>query len=142
MKILSPKIHGYIDYLTVAAFMLAPTVFMVEDVLPAVTGCYVVAGALLMTSLVTRYPLGALPVVPFTVHGALEFIIAPLLVAYPWIAGFSEVPGPRNFFIAAGAALFLVWLLTDYRAADRARASAPLGGASQHGGGEAHAASR
>jgi len=32
MKSLSPKLHGYIDYLTSAAFMMIPVLFMVEGV--------------------------------------------------------------------------------------------------------------
>ena len=118
MKFLSPKIHGIIDYLTSATFMAVPLLFMLEGVPAAVMGCYVIGGALLLVSLITRYPLGALRIVPFPVHGAIELIVAPLIVAYPWLAGFSDVPPARNFYIVAGAALFLVWLVTDYKAAE------------------------
>ena len=43
---------------------------------------------------------------------------ARIIVAYPWIAGFADVPTARNVYIVAGAALFLVWVVTDYRAAE------------------------
>lgn len=119
MKLLSPKVHGYIDYLTSALFALAPAMFMIEGVPRAVMGCYVIAGGLLLVSLMTRYPLGVVRVVPFPVHGALELILAPLIVAYPWIAGFDHIGTARNFYIIAGAALFLLWLITDYRGVDR-----------------------
>jgi hypothetical protein len=119
MKLLSPTIHGYIDYVTSAVFALAPALFMIEGVPRAVMGCYVIAGALLLVSLVTRYPLGVVPLVPFPVHGALELLGAPVIVAYPWIAGFQYIGPARNFYIIAGVAVFLLWLITDYRAADR-----------------------
>ncbi len=119
MKLLSPKIHGYIDYLTCAVFALAPAMFMIEGVPRAVMGCYVIAGGLLLVSLMTRYPLGVVRVVPFPVHGALELIGAPVIVAYPWLAGFAHIDMARNFYIIAGVAVFLLWLITDYRAADR-----------------------
>jgi hypothetical protein len=93
--------------------------FMIEGVPPAVMGCYVISGALLLVSLMTRYPLGVVPFVPFTVHGALELLGAPVIVAYPWIAGFERVAPARDFYIVAGVAVFLLWLITDYRAADR-----------------------
>lgn len=119
MKLLSPKIHGYIDYLTSAVFALAPTVFMIEGVIPAVMGCYVISAALLLVSLVTRYPLGVVRLLPFPVHGALELLGAPVIVAYPWIAGFEHAGPARDFYIITGVAIFLLWLFTDYRAADR-----------------------
>lgn len=119
MRQLSPKLHGILDYLAAAAFATAPLLFMINERTAAVFGCYVAAATLLLVSLLTRYPLGVVRVIPFTVHGALEFVTAPLLVAYPWIAGFADIPGPRNFFIVSGAALFAIWLITDYKAADR-----------------------
>ncbi len=119
MKLLSPKIHGYIDYLVSVVFAMAPMMFMIEGVTPAVMGCYVISGALLLVSLVTRYPLGVVPFVPFPVHGALELLGAPVIVAYPWIAGFERALPARNFYIIAGVVVFVLWLITDYRAADR-----------------------
>lgn len=119
MKLLSPKIHGYIDYVASGTFALAPAMFMIEGVPRAVMGCYVIAGALLLVSLLTRYPLGVVPVVPFTVHGGFELLGGPVIVAYPWIAGFEQVEPARNFYIVAGVVVFALWLLTDYRAADR-----------------------
>ena len=118
MKSLSPKVHGCIDYLASAVFALAPAIFMIEGVTRAVMGCYVISGGLLLVSLMTRYPLGVVGVVPFSVHGALEIIGAPVIVAYPWIAGFDHVGPARNFYIIGGVAVFLLWLITDYRAAD------------------------
>lgn len=119
MRLLSPMVHGYIDYVASGVFALAPAIFMIEGVPPAVMGCYVISGALLVVSLMTRYPLGVVPLVPFTVHGAAELLGAPVIVAYPWIAGFERFAVARNFYIVAGAGVFLLWLITDYRAADR-----------------------
>jgi hypothetical protein len=123
MRLLSPKIHGVLDYLAVALFVSAPVVFMINERTAAVAGCYAIAATLLVVSLLTRYPLGVVRVIPFTVHGALEFVTAPLMIAYPWMAGFADLPGPRNFFIVSGAALFALWAITDYKAADAARAT-------------------
>lgn len=118
MRHLSLATHGTLDYLASAAFAAAPLVFMLGERTPVVLGCCVASATLLLVSLLTRYPLGALPVIPFRVHGALEFVMAPLLIAYPWIAGFGDSPGPRSLFVVGGAALFVLWLNTDYRAAD------------------------
>lgn len=124
MRLLSPKIHGILDYLAAAGFAAAPLAFMINERTAAVIGCYALAGTLLVVSLLTRYPLGVVRVIPFTVHGAIEFVTAPLMMAYPWLAGFADIPAARNFFIVSGAALFVLWLITDYRAADAARTRA------------------
>lgn len=54
--------------------------------------------------------------IPFPVHGGLEALMAPLLVAAPWLVGFARVGSARTFYIAAGITLAAVWLLTDYKA--------------------------
>jgi hypothetical protein len=118
MRWLSPKTHGILDYVASAVFVTAPILFMIDEHTSAVFGCYLIAAVLLMTSLLTRYPLGAVKLIPFRLHGTLEFVAAPLIIAYPWIAGFSEVPAARSFFVGSGAALFVLWAITDYRAAD------------------------
>lgn len=112
MKILSPKIHGVLDYVVVAAFALSPTIFGLDG-LPA-TISYVLAAVHLILTLLTA-SLGAAAVVPLTVHGWVELIVSVCLIALPFIAGFGDAA--RNFYIAAGVVIFIVWLITDYRTA-------------------------
>jgi hypothetical protein len=66
-------------------------------------------------TLVTRFPLGVLNIVRFPLHGAIEAMIAILLIILPWIANFFRGVNSRNFFIAIGVLLGLISLLTDYR---------------------------
>jgi hypothetical protein len=118
MKILSPRIHGFIDYAVVLLFALAPTLFGFGGT-PRVA-CYVLAAAHLGMTLLTAFPLGALKLIPFTVHGALEGVIAVALAALPWVLGFDEMAPARNFFLASAVAVALTWLITDYKAGDYA----------------------
>jgi ABC-type multidrug transport system permease subunit len=115
MKFLSPRIHGYLDYVVVAALLLAPSIFGFGGIAAGL--CYVLAVAQLGMSLLTAYPLGALKLLPFTIHGFVEAATAVLLVAAPWLFGFADVPEARNFFLASGVVLGVVWLVTDYKAA-------------------------
>lgn len=117
MKFLSPQIHGVIDYLLGALFLVAPFWFDFVSPLSQIISLAIGASVLLL-SLLTRYPLGLLRVIPFPVHGALEFVAALALIAMPWFVGFEGVPPARNFFVATGVALFAVWLTTDYKAAE------------------------
>lgn len=117
MKFLSPQVHGVLDYLLGALFIGAP--FWLDFVSPLAQIISLAVGAtVLLLSLMTRYPLGVLRVIPFPVHGAVEFVAALALIAMPWIAGFDGVPPARNFFVGTGVALFAVWLVTDYKAAE------------------------
>jgi len=116
VKILNPRVHGYIDYAAVLFLALAPTLFGFVGTVAAL--CYVLAILQGGMSLMTAYPLGMAKVIPFTLHGSIEFAMAFGLALSPWIFGFSESDGARNFFIAAGIALGGVWLTTDYTVAD------------------------
>lgn len=117
MKFLSPLVHGVLDYLLGALFIAAPFLFSFVSPLAQIISLAIGASVLLL-SLLTRYPLGVLRVIPFPVHGAVEFVAALALIAMPWFAGFEGVPPARNFFVATGVALFAVWLTTDYKAAE------------------------
>ena len=115
MKVLSPRVHGYLDYAVVALFLLAPTLFEFRG-LPA-TLCYILALAHAGLTLLTAFPLGIAKIIPFPVHGAIEAVVAVLSLASPWVFGFPAIEAARNFFLAAGALVGVVWNVTDYKAA-------------------------
>jgi hypothetical protein len=117
MKFLDPRVHGYLDYAAVLGVALAPWLFGFGGT-PALL-CYVVAAMQLGMSLLTAYPLGIAKVIPFPVHGGVELAVGIFLVIAPWLFGFDGINAARNFFIAAGLGLGLVYLATDYRAARR-----------------------
>lgn len=112
MKILSPRAHGYVDYLVVIGFVGGPAVFELEG-LPATISYGFAVVHLLLTS-VTDFPMGLVKLVPFPLHGLIEFAMSIVLFALPWIAGFSEVALARSFYIGAGASVLLAFLITDY----------------------------
>jgi hypothetical protein len=114
MKFLSPRVHGTIDYLFVALFLLAPAIFRFSG-LPATlaTG---IAVAHLTLSLCTAYPLGLVKGVPLPAHGWFELIAGTGVVLSPWIFSFSEMASARNFFLVAGSSLLVTWLVSDYLA--------------------------
>ena len=112
MKILSPTLHGYIDYAVVVLFLFAPTLIGLTGI--AGTIAYALAGIHLAMTLVTDFPLGVVKLIPFTVHGWVERIVGPVLVMLPFILGFG--PPAQGFYIVVGIAIILVGLLTDYQA--------------------------
>jgi hypothetical protein len=114
MSFLPARTHGYLDYGTVVGFALAPALLGLEG-LPKMI-CYGLAGVHLLLTLVTDFPLGSATLIPFKIHGLIELIVSIVLVVLPWVLGFAATPAARNFFIAAGVIIFLVWRLTNYKA--------------------------
>jgi hypothetical protein len=113
MKLIGSRLHGILDYLTVAVFALAPTVLELRGI--AVGLSYTLAVAHLLVTLATDFDRGVVHLLPAHWHGWIEFVVALVLLAAPWILGFGEDPMARSFFVAAGAVIFLVWALTAYR---------------------------
>jgi hypothetical protein len=112
MNVISVRAHGILDYGTVAAFSLIPTIFKLAAT-PAYL-CYLLAVIHLLMTVLTRFPLGIIRVIPLGVHKTVEAVVGPVLVVSPWILGFSTEKIARNVFISAGVVIFAVWLLSEY----------------------------
>jgi hypothetical protein len=111
MKIISPAQHGYLDYVTVALFLAAPTVIGLTGVAGIVA--YALAVIHLAMTLVTVFPLGVVKLLPFPIHGWVERIVGPVLMVLPFIFGF--VGTAQGFYIVMGIVIIIVGLLTDYQ---------------------------
>lgn len=113
MKILSPRIHGYVDYLIVATFFVAPIILGLEE-LPAFIS-YILAVIHLLLTVLSDFPLGFAKVIHFKKHGWIETIVGPLLLLLPFIVGLSGTA--QIFYITMGMIISIVALLTDYKQA-------------------------
>jgi hypothetical protein len=111
MKISSPTFHGYLDYVTVVLFLLAPTLFGLTGM--AGTFAYALAAIHLTMTLVTNFPLGAAKVIPFAIHGWVERVVGPILILLPFALGFDAAA--RIFYVVIGGVIILVGLVTDYQ---------------------------
>ena len=119
-KILNPTIHGALDYALALTFLFIPGVLgfpHTAAVLSQIVGVIYIGASLL-----TRYPLGALQLIPFPVHGVIESIMAVTWIVMPWIFGFANHAPARTFFLLAGVGLLAVVSLTDYQATAAGRA--------------------
>ncbi|HEX8329809.1 MAG TPA: SPW repeat protein [Hymenobacter sp.] len=118
MKVISPTVHGILDYGTCAFFALAPSLFDLHGTYATV--CYVLAAGYLVISLLTNMPLGAMRVIPFPVHGKLELVSGLVFIASPWLFGFAnDNETARNLFVGAGIVFLVVYFLTDWYAQTR-----------------------
>lgn len=73
MKIITPRVHGYLDYVTVVVFLLTPTLLGLTGI-PAMLA-YALAGIHLAMTLVTDFPLGVVKLIPFTIHGWIDRVV-------------------------------------------------------------------
>jgi hypothetical protein len=87
------------------------------------TMCYGLAAVHFLLTIITRFPLGVAKTVPFWLHGSIEIVVAVLLVILPWLANFAAGVHSRNFFVALGVLIAVIWALTNYRSGDRAAAT-------------------
>jgi hypothetical protein len=115
MKVISPRVHGMLDYGTIALFALAPTIFGFEGTYATV--CYVLAAGYLVITLLTDFPMGVARMIPFPIHGGLELVSGLVFLASPFLFGFhDDNVVARNFFIGMGILFLGTWMLTDWRA--------------------------
>ena len=74
LRILSPVVHGALDYLLAIAFLLAPQVLAFEH--DAARVAQIIGVTYLGVSLLTRYPLGLVKWIPFPVHGVAAYRVS------------------------------------------------------------------
>ncbi|MCP5245633.1 MAG: hypothetical protein H6937_06695 [Burkholderiales bacterium] len=116
-KVISSRTHGYLDFLTVALFLLAPTLLSLSQV-PAMLA-YTLAVVHLIVTLTTNFPFGIFKLIPFTIHGWIERLVGPSLVALPFIFGFANEDVAKNFYIAMGIVIIMIGFLTDYKGEEK-----------------------
>ncbi len=118
-KVISPRIHGIIDY-SHAAFFLGSAWFLRKKNQPAATACLGTGAFVLVQSLLTDYALGVSPTIPFAAHGKMDASFASASWAIPRLFGFSKTPAARIFQINSVVEATVVGL-TDF-STERARA--------------------
>lgn len=117
---LSPKIHGWLDYITVLFFALAPSIFALSETAAVIS--YVLAVVHLLMTLITAFPLSVKGWIQFRVHGYVELIVSLVLLIGPWLLSDLFTQTDQVFFTICGAVILIVYLLTSYKSEDIARA--------------------
>ena len=79
------------------------------------TLAYIFAALLFALTVLTRFPLGVAKHIGFATHGAIELVLAILLIILPWLANFSRGILSRNFYVMIGVLMLVVWAMTDFR---------------------------
>ncbi|MEA2154760.1 MAG: hypothetical protein QOE11_900 [Solirubrobacteraceae bacterium] len=108
--------HGVIEYLAGALFIAAP--FLLHFDANAAVAVSIIAGvAVLVVAASTDGPTSLVNSIPLPAHLLLDYALAALLVASPFLFGFSGETAPTAFFIVLGVAHLLITIGTRFQPA-------------------------
>jgi hypothetical protein len=118
VRLLPAWLHAVADYAVAASLILVALAVGGSD--EAVATGVVVGIVVAVVSMLTRYPLGVVKVLPFTVHSAGDYLAAALLIGAPFALDFRTTDGGLSaFYIMAGLAVLAVSLITNYQYSDK-----------------------
>jgi hypothetical protein len=107
-------VHGMIEYAAGAILIVAPFVLSFDS--GAATAASLILGVLVLTvAATTDGPTSLANQLPLAVHVLLDYALVAVLIALPFVAGFSDETGPTAFFIVLGVAHLLVTIGTRFR---------------------------
>jgi hypothetical protein len=117
-------LHGILEYVAVVVLIVAPFVLRFESG-AAIAASIAIGVVLLFVVATTVGPTGLVDQLPIAVHVLLDYVLAAVLVACPFIFGFSHETNPTAFFIALGLVHLLVTIATRFLPARGPEAPSP-----------------
>ena len=108
-------VHGAIEYL--AGVLLIASGFLLSFESNAAVAASIILGLLvLVMAASTDGPSSLINTIPLSVHVLLDYALAGVLVAAPFLFGFSDETAATAFFIILGVVHLLVTIGTRFRA--------------------------
>jgi len=106
-------VHGVVEYLAAALLIAAPFLFTFED--DTATAVSIVVGVLVLAvTASTALPTGLIKSIPVQAHVVIDYLLAGLLIAAPFLFGFSDDETATAFFIVLGVAHLLITIATRF----------------------------
>jgi hypothetical protein len=107
-------LHGVVEYAAGAFFVAAPFLFGFDS--SAATALSIIVGVVVLASAAsTDAPTGLARVIPVEIHAVIDFALAVLLIAAPFLFGFRDEGGATAFFIIVGVVHLLLTIATRFR---------------------------
>jgi hypothetical protein len=112
--VVPPFAHGLLEYGAGVFLLAAPFAFGFDS--DAATAVSILAGlAVLALAASTASSTGLAKVIPLGVHVLLDLAVVAVLVAAPFVFGFSDEGAPTAFFIVLGVWHLLLTIATRFR---------------------------
>jgi hypothetical protein len=112
--------HGLIEYAAGILLVASPFLFSFDD--GSSTAVAIVAGVVvLIIAASTAMPTGLIKSIPVQAHVMLDYLLAVVLIASPFIFGFDDDGTATAFFIILGVAHLLITIATRFVKDERPR---------------------
>jgi hypothetical protein len=112
--ILSPVVHGVLDYPLAAVLIVLPLVLSFDDgAAKWIAFAFGIAAAVLAVG--TAWPTGIIRVIPPLLHGYADITLTVALIVLPFIVGFSGHTTALVFYLAVGAPVLATTLITPFK---------------------------
>ena len=111
-RIISPGVHGILDYVSAIVLILVPGVLAFDEISPFVYWLSVIAGCvLILYSLMTDYEFSIGMFIPLRIHLVLDFSAGILFILWPFIFDFTGLA--MAYYLVMGFGILLVVALTQ-----------------------------
>jgi hypothetical protein len=108
-----PFVHGLLDYLLAALLIAAPFLITFDE--DAATALSIAMGvAVLLLGAFTAWTTGIVKSIPPVAHAMLDYGVAALLIAMPFLLGFSGDGTASAFFVLSGVVILLLAVATRF----------------------------
>src|SRR5581483_10985018 len=111
-KVISPNVHGVLDYVIAATFIVGG-IFMMRRNKRAGISALACAAAETVTSLLTDYPAWIAELVTFPTHGKIDMGLAAMTATLPGFMDFED-EREKTFFTAEAVLMTVLAGLTDF----------------------------
>jgi hypothetical protein len=106
-------VHGILEYVAGVLFVAAPFLFSFDS--DGATAVSIVAGVLiLIMAASTAMSTGLIKSIPVQAHVVLDYILAALLIAAPFVFSFTDDGTATAFFIVLGIVHLLMTIATRF----------------------------
>ena len=111
-RIITPRVHGLLDYMSAIVLILAPSVLEFNEVSPYAYWLSVIAGVILILySLMTDYEFSIGMLIPLKTHLVIDFSAGVLFILWPFIFDFTGLA--LAYYLVMGFGILLVVGLTQ-----------------------------
>jgi hypothetical protein len=113
-------VHGVLEYVAGGLLIAAPFLFSFDS--DTATAVAIVGGVIvLIVAASTAMTTGLIKSIPVRAHVGLDYVLAILLIASPFLFGFSDDGTATAFFIVLGVVHLLLTIGTRFIADERPR---------------------
>jgi hypothetical protein len=117
-------LHSLIEYVAGVALIAAPLLLNYDH--GAATAASIILGVLVLFLVATTTStMSLINQVPLSMHIVFDYVIAAVMIAAPFLFGFSGESTPTGIFIAGGVVWLLLSIGTRYRTEDHPERGTP-----------------